>query len=170
MLSKTSIVIMGFIWEEDLSAYDVLKKIDERKMKYWMPIGDTTVYETALRLEKKNYIKVTKAHQKKSIYTITEEGKQVLQDTIEKLFLRVDYDTIWFSLATMFSNLLDHDVLNRLVLERETLLNEYLHGTKKQLDIMKKNGVPEHRFYTIHRMIKVVELELETIEHMKNNF
>lgn len=170
MLSKTSIVIMGFIWEEDLSAYDVLKKIDERKMKYWMPIGDTTVYETALRLEKKNYIKVTDIQQKKSIYTITDEGKQVLQDTIKKLFLRVDYDTIWFSLATMFSNLLDHDTLNCLVLEREKLLMEYLHGTNEQLDIMKTNGVPEHRFYTIHRMIKVVELELETIAHMKNSF
>lgn len=57
MLSKTSIVICGLLYNEQLSAYDLLKKIEERQMRYWLPIGNTTLYETALRLEKKVLLK-----------------------------------------------------------------------------------------------------------------
>lgn len=167
MLSKTSIVILGLISEENLSAYDILKRIDERRMKYWMPIGDTTVYETALRLEKKKYITVNNIEHKKSIYAITEEGKQELLNTISELFLRVDYDTIWFSLATMFCHLLDLDKYSKLIIERERILQEYLQGTKQQYEMMKANGVMENRHYAVQRMIQVIELELETINNMK---
>ena len=56
MLSKTSIVIMGMLTKGEKNAYDMLKVIDGMNMKYWLPIGATTLYETCIRLEKKGYI------------------------------------------------------------------------------------------------------------------
>ena len=59
MLSKTSIVIMGTLTKGEKNAYDILKMIDRMNMKYWLPIGATTLYETCIRLEKKGLIKDT---------------------------------------------------------------------------------------------------------------
>ena len=79
MLSKTSIVICGLLLKETLSAYDIIKKIEERQMKYWLPIGNTTVYETALRLEKKGMIQEIDNQANKVVYTLTELGLKTLK-------------------------------------------------------------------------------------------
>ena len=49
VLSKTSIVICGMLLEGEMNAYDMLKMIDRMYMKYWHPIGATTLYETCIR-------------------------------------------------------------------------------------------------------------------------
>ena len=54
MLSKTSIVICGMLLQGEMNAYDMLKMIDSMNMQYWHPIDATTLYETCLRLEKKD--------------------------------------------------------------------------------------------------------------------
>ena len=74
MLSKTSIVILGMLRKGEMNAYDMLKMIDRMNMKYWFPIGATTLYETCLRLEKKNYIENTGESDKKAVYKLTESG------------------------------------------------------------------------------------------------
>ena len=101
MLSKTSIVIMGMLSKGEMNAYDMLKMIEKMNMKYWFPIGATTLYETCLRLQKKNYIENTGESDKKAIYLITKEGLQELKSSICELFERVDFDSVWFCLAVM---------------------------------------------------------------------
>ena len=76
MLSKTSIVIMGMLCEGEMNAYDMLKMIDTMNMKYWLPIGATTLYETCKRLEKKDYIENTGESDTKAIYHITDAGRK----------------------------------------------------------------------------------------------
>ena len=78
----------------EMNAYDMLKMIDRMNMKYWFPIGATTLYETCLRLEKKNYIENTGESDKKAVYQLTEAGMQELKDTICALFERVDFDSV----------------------------------------------------------------------------
>ena len=92
MLSKTSIVILGMLRKGEMNAYDMLKMIDRMNMKYWFPIGATTLYETCLRLEKKNYIENTGESDKKAVYHLTDAGMQELKSTICALFERVDFD------------------------------------------------------------------------------
>ena len=75
MLSKTSIVILGMLRKGEMNAYDMLKMIDRMNMKYWFPIGATTLYETCLRLEKKNYIENTGESEKKAVYKLTDAGR-----------------------------------------------------------------------------------------------
>ena len=166
MLSKTSFVILGLLNEERLSAYEMLKKIEERHMKYWLPIGNTTLYETALRLEKKEWIKGEKQGTNKVIYQLTNEGKEELVDTLRTLFTRVDYDTIWFSLAALFCNVLDSNQLQDLIGKRRILLEEYYNGIQEQYNWMKQNRVPFAGICSIERMLKVIVLEQETLERI----
>ena len=77
MLSKTSIVIMGTLTKGEKNAYDILKMIDRMNMKYWLPIGATTLYETCIRLEKKGLITrklAIKNNRPVKIIEITKDG------------------------------------------------------------------------------------------------
>lgn len=163
MLSKTSIVILGLLHTENLSAYDMLKKIDSMNMKYWFPIGNTTLYETALRLEKKTYIKDKDEGNSKVIYELTEQGLEELRNTIRSLFLKVDFDTIWFCLATMYCNVLEKSELDNLIQQRKLILKEYKVETEKHFEQMQKEHIPYRGICAINRMLKILDFEMECI-------
>ena len=118
MLSKTSIVITGMLLQGEMNAYDMLKMIDNMNMQYWHPIGATTLYESCLRLEKKGLIEDTGKSENKAVYRITEAGRGELKATICELFERVDYDSVWFCLAVMYSGILSKEELEKHLLER----------------------------------------------------
>ena len=106
MLSKTSIVICGMLLQGEMNAYDMLKMIERMNMQYWHPIGATTLYETCLRLEKKGFIEDTGRAENKAVYRLAQSGRAELKAAIRALFERVDYDSVWFSLAVMYSDVL----------------------------------------------------------------
>lgn len=164
MISKTSIVILGILCNENLSAYDILKRIEHMEMKYWWPIGDTTLYETAIRLEKKNFIFGEKQNTK-VVYSITNDGREELKKAIRTIFLRVDYDTIWFSLAMMYQSILDTDEITELVKKRRTMLQEYSKAIEENiLEHVNNPHVPKSAVLTMKRMLNITNLELATLD------
>jgi len=166
MISKTSIVILGILSHENMSAYDILKRIEHMEMKYWWPIGDTTLYETAIRLEKKNFILGTK-EDKKVVYSITEKGLEELKSAIRTIFLRVDYDTIWFSLAMMYYTILTKNEIAKLITKRRALLQEYSKAIEENvLDHENNPHVPKSALLTMKRMLEITNLELTTLEEL----
>ena len=166
MLSKTSIVIMGMLSKGNMNAYDMLKMIDQMNMKYWLPIGATTLYETCIRLEKKKYIENTGESDKKSIYHLTSAGLKELKCSICSIFERVDFDTVWFCLAVMYSEILSKKELDREVKIREKLLDEYEKGTIENKKNMMKADVSGIEICAIDRMIQVIRMEKKTLEDM----
>lgn len=163
MLSKTSIVICGMLLQGEMNAYDMLKMIDRMNMQYWHPIGATTLYETCLRLEKKSFIEDTGRAENKAVYRITEAGRAELKATIRALFERVDYDSVWFSLAVMYSGVLTKKELEAEKKKRAALLDEYEKGTIENRDKMLAAKVPYIDICAIDRMIQIVRMEKETL-------
>ncbi len=169
MLSKTSIVIMGMLCEGEMNAYDMLKMIDNMNMKYWCPIGATTLYESCLRLEKKNYIENTGESDTKAIYQITDAGREELKNSICALFERIDFDSVWFCLAVMYSNVLSKEELKREVKIRTKLLDEYESGTLMNREQMLKSKAPYSAICAIDRMIRIIEMEKESLKGLKKD-
>ena len=166
MLSKTSIVILGMLLKGDKNAYDMLKMIDLMNMKYWFPIGATTLYETCIRLEKKGFIENTGESDAKAIYRITEKGKDELKSTICSLFERIDYDTVWFCLAVTYSDVLTKKELALEKKKRAALLEEYENGTKENKEKMLLGKASHAQLCAIDRMIRVIELEKATLSNL----
>ena len=166
MLSKTSIVIMGTLTKGEKNAYDILKMIDRMNMKYWLPIGATTLYETCIRLEKKGLIKDTGEAENKSIYCITDKGKTELKKAICELYERVDYDSVWFCLAVLYSDILTKKEFETEKKKRMALLEEYEIGTKANKEILVKNHSPYSSICAIDRMISIIEMEKETLSNL----
>jgi DNA-binding PadR family transcriptional regulator len=163
MLSKTSIVICGMLLKGDMNAYDMLKMIDSMNMKYWYPIGATTLYESCLRLEKKSLIENTEKSDSKAIYRLTEAGRMELKSTVCALFERVDFDSVWFCLAVMFSEILSKGELKKEKKKRAALLDEYGKGTIENRDKMLARKVPYIDICAIDRMIQIIQMEKETL-------
>ena len=166
MLSKTSIVITGMLLQGEMNAYDMLKMIDSMNMQYWHPIGATTLYETCLRLEKKGYIEDTGKADNKAVYRITEAGRSELKATICALFERVDFDSVWFCLAVMYSEVLTKKELEQEKKKRLALLDEYEKGTIEHRDIMVASKVPYIDICAIDRMIQIVQMDKETLKKL----
>ena len=166
MLSKTSIVITGMLLQGEMNAYDMLKMIDNMNMQYWHPIGATTLYESCLRLEKKGYIEDTGRADNKAVYRITEAGRSELKSTICELFERLDYDSVWFCLAVMYSGILSKEELEEEKQKRAALLDEYEKGTIENRDKMLAAKVPYIDICAIDRMIQIVQMEKETLKKL----
>ncbi len=166
MLSKTSIVICGMLLQGEMNAYDMLKMIDKMNMKYWHPIGATTLYESCLRLVKKGLIEDTGKADNKTVYRITEAGRTELKATICALFERVDFDSVWFCLAAMYSELLSKKELKEEKKKRMVLLDEYEKGTIANRDKMLTAKVPYIDICAIDRMIQIIKMEKETLRKL----
>ena len=152
------------LFKGDMNAYDMLKIIERMNMKYWLPIGATTLYETCLRLEKKKYVENTGQSEKKAIYHLTESGMQELKRSICGLFERVDYDSVWFCLAVMYSGVLSKNELNKEIKIRKKLLEEYETGTLKNKEKMIENNVSYIELCAIDRMVQIIRMEKKTLE------
>lgn len=163
MLSKTSIVIMGMLLKGEMNAYDMLKMIDNMNMQYWHPVGATTLYETCLRLGKKGLIEDTGKAENKAVYRLTEAGRVELKSTICALFERIDFDSVWFCLAVIYSGVLTKKELEAEKEKRSALLDEYEKGTKEHRDAMVSKKVPYINICSIDRMIQIVRMEKETL-------
>ena len=169
MLSKTSIVILGMLSKGDMNAYDMLKMIERMNMKYWFPIGATTLYETCLRLEKKKYIENTGESDKKAVYHLTKSGLEELKSSICALFERVDFDSVWFCLAVMYSSVLSKKELEKEINIRRNLLDEYEKGTLENKKIMQKSKVSYREVCAIDRMVQIIRMEKETLYAFASN-
>ncbi len=163
MLSKTSIVICGMLLQGEMNPYDMLKMIESMNMQYWHPIGATTLYESCLRLEKKGYIEDTGKADNKAVYRLTEAGRAELKVTICALFERVDFDSVWFCLAVMYSGVLTKKELEAEKKKRAALLDEYKKGTIEHRDQMLAAKVPYIDICAIDRMIQIIQMEKETL-------
>ena len=59
MLSKPATMLLGFIYEKPLNAYEIIKLLNYMNVKWWFNIADSTVYSTLKTLEKKEFISNT---------------------------------------------------------------------------------------------------------------
>ena len=51
MLSKPATMLLGFIYEKPLNAYEIIKLLNYMNVKWWFNIADSTVYSTLKTLE-----------------------------------------------------------------------------------------------------------------------
>ena len=89
---------------------------------------------------------------------------QELKSTICALFERVDFDSVWFCLAVMYSGVLSKKELAREIKIRTKLLDEYEKGTLENKEIMLEYDVSYIEVCAIDRMLQIIRMEKETLE------
>ena len=112
-LSHIALAVLGLIAEGESYPYELLKKIEEREMRNWTNIGQSSIYGVMDKLETMELI-TTRPNALKNriqkLLTITGKGKQVLKARILRILSQDMYMGRDWDLA--FSNL-RHDFISK---------------------------------------------------------
>lgn len=88
ILSITIFMILGFLIEKPMSAYEVKKTAEQRNLYWWISGSTPTIYRNISALEDKGYIdgKVVREGEmpEKTVYTINESGRIFFKELAEK--------------------------------------------------------------------------------------
>ena len=133
-------------------------------VKWWFNIADSTVYSTLKTLEKKEYIigtieKVGNMPDR-TVYSLSEKGKDEFISTLKASILQFNYDTNIFSIAAFFLNTFTPEEQQKLLQERLTVLQKYRTGIEKQVNPLWENEVSATHSANVKRMIDLVDAEI----------
>ena len=117
-------------------------------------------------LEKNAFIEDTGKADNKAVYRLTKTGRAELKASVRALFERVDFDSVWFCLAVMYSGVLTKKELEAEKKKRAALLDEYEKGTIENRDKMLSAKAPYIDICAIDRMIQIIQMEKETLGKM----
>lgn len=164
MLSKSATMLLGLIDKKPVNAYEIIKILESMNVKWWYNIADSTVYATLRTLDKKGYI-VGESEKNgnmpfRTVYSISDKGKEALRDTLKKSILSFDYDTNTFSIAAFFLDFFDVEEQVMLLKRRIEILEKYIEGIEKWISSPNDKTTPIHHVITVERMASLAKAEL----------
>lgn len=164
MLSKSATMLLGLIHKKPVNAYEIIKILESMNVKWWYNIADSTVYATLRTLDKKGYI-VGESEKNgnmpfRTVYSISDKGKEELRDTLKKSILSFDYDTNTFSIAAFFLDFFDIEEQVMLLKKRIEILEKYIEGIEKWISSPNDKTTPIHHVITVERMASLAKAEL----------
>lgn len=164
MLSKPATLLLGIIYEKPLNAYEITKLLAYMNIKWWFNIADSTVYTTLKNLKKRGLIEGTIERignmPDRTIYSLTEKGKDELKETIKESILQFSYDTNIFTIAAFVMDILETEEKKELLEKRLGILQSYLAGISKQDNETWKQEVPALHVANLERMIDIIQAEI----------
>ncbi len=164
MLSKSATMMLGLINKQPLNAYEIIKTLEIMNVKWWYNIADSTVYATLRTLSNKGLIvgTVEKSGNMpfRTVYSISEKGKEALKDTLTKSILSFDYDTNVFSIAAFFLDFFEQNEQISLLKKRTEILKKYIAGIEKWISEYRDDTTPLHHLVTVERMASLAKAEL----------
>lgn len=173
MLSKPATMLLGLIYEKPLNAYEIIKLLNYMNVKWWFNIADSTVYSTLKILEKRELI--TGIIEKignmpdRTVYSLSDKGKEEFINTLRASILQFNYDTNTFSIAAFFLNVFTSDEQQKLLQERLDILQKYRAGIEKQVNPLWESEVSAIHAANVKRMIDLVDAEIAGTNRLLEN-
>ncbi|MCK4541789.1 MAG: PadR family transcriptional regulator [Spirochaetales bacterium] len=106
-MSSIDLIIIGFLKRKPMSAYEITRYFEFKRMKKWVKVGSPTIYQNIKKLAAKNYLssKTIKEGEmpEKVIYSITKSGKKYLLDLMNRF--STNPGKIFFDFNALIANL-----------------------------------------------------------------
>ena len=132
-MSTIDLIILGSLCQSPKSAYDLQKQIETRNLSRWIKVGSFTVYKKVVLYESKGYVTSQTIKNgkmpEKTIYTITQSGKDVFTELMSKFSLSETRVFLDFNAVIVNLSLLDNDS----IMEYMTNIKNSIQTTKAQI-------------------------------------
>jgi DNA-binding PadR family transcriptional regulator len=140
-ISNIEAAILGLLYENSHHGYELEKIIEERGMRNWTDIGFSSIYYVLKKLEDKelvdNELEKVSGKPSRKVYTITYQGKLMMQDKSRellseniKLISPFDTGVAYLDILTPIKSI--------------EYLNNYLDSTEKRISFL-ENSVEMHQ-------------------------
>lgn len=88
-MATIDLVVLGMLKRESLSAYDIQKLIEYRRISEWVKISTPSIYKKVIQLADKGLISSTTVQGEnladKVVYSLTEAGEKEFRDLMEQI-------------------------------------------------------------------------------------
>jgi len=116
-MSSIDLTILGFLQKKPMSAYELTRHFEFKRVQKWVKIGSPTIYQNIKKLAAKNYLtgKTVKEGEmpEKVIYSITKSGREFFIELMNRFSSHPG--NIYFDFNTVVGNL--------GLVDKETALN-----------------------------------------------
>ena len=89
MVSSIDLILLGMVYDQPRSAYDIQKHVEYRNLSHWVKISSPSVYKKLRVLEQKGYLMTKRQREgnmpEKSIYSLTREGQKYFHELMHKI-------------------------------------------------------------------------------------
>jgi DNA-binding PadR family transcriptional regulator len=151
--NTTVYIILGLLNHEDLSGYDIKKRIDFMISSFW-EVGYGQIYPTLGHLEKERLVikRISKTSQgpEKNLYSITEEGREVLTEWL-KLPEQREYTKYEILVKLFFGSLVSTEDNTKRIDDFKVRHSQNLKMLEMYKENLKQvlNNEDDHLFYYI---------------------
>ena len=171
MISKVSVLILGIIGEKPVNPYEITKMLEQMNVKSWFPVAASSIYVTIKKLKQKGYItgEIVKEGNmpEKTVYSLTQKGKEVLSQTLIEFLLDTELDLLKFNIACILLCHLGKDEALNVLKKRLSSLKWYKNGAEKHYSQMKdSNSLPYPQLTVILHHVYLMEAEIKITEEI----
>ena len=156
-MSSIDLTILGFLQKKSISAYELTKLFEFKRVQKWVKIGSPTIYQNIKKLAAKNYLtgKTVKQGEmpEKVIYSITKSGRKYFLELMNHF--SSNPGKLYFDFNTVVGNLglVDKETaLNMLQNLRQNFINSK-DDVDKDFAEMKDVSTEGKAIMKLYRMI-----------------
>ena len=171
-MATIDLIVLGILKKDPMSAYDIQKLVEYRKISKWVKISTPSIYKKVIQLEEKGYISSHIEREgkmpEKSVYSLTEKGKR----QFEKLMLEISCKpiNIFLDFNAVIVNLdsLPHEKQKECIAEIENnikTLKTYLETNIAEKE--SKPGIPATGMAVLRQqfvLVKAIEDWITSLE------
>lgn len=167
-MSTIDLIILGSLCQSPKSAYDLQRQIETRNLSRWVKVGSFTVYKKVSLYETKGYVTSQTIKNgkmpEKTIYTITQSGKDVFTELMSKFSLSETRVFLDFNAVIVNLSLLDNDS----IMEYMTNIKNSIQTTKVQ--ISEQLSTQKNRSLFGQTILEQQFMLLKALEDWEKNF
>lgn len=113
--SSLDIFVLAVLSEGPLHGYEIIAQMRKRNFDRWIDVGNSSIYQSLSRLEKKELVKTSEIrigkNPPRTVYELNKEGKQFLHDGLLKILRKAPSFPDEFNIPLFASDTLDKNEL-----------------------------------------------------------
>lgn len=170
MLSKVSTLILGMIAESPINPYEITKLTDYIGVKNWLSLPAQSVYSTIKTLNEKGYITGQNIKEgnmpEKTVYSITETGKEQLICSLEEFLGNTEWDFAKFNIATIMLCHISKDKAIDILQNKLKRLETKRIALEENLNELNKGELLKTGIHAVKHMINITLADIASTEEL----
>lgn len=167
-ISNVEAALLGLLSEQSMYPYQIEQEVKYRDMRFWTELSMSSIYKLLQKLEKAALIirknEVSPENRLHKLYTISDEGKKMLQEKIENLLTEPEHVRWQIDIGTYNCNVLPNEKVQAALVKYRSALEKKIQEYDALLKFLQDEECPTYRFAVATRPIFLLKGELQWVD------